>query len=311
MRPVATPDPIGPPLRDLAVARPDRPSAHQGEGERWFHQIVENIREVFWLTDPVRQEMIYVSPAYDALWGRSTTELYANPRSWTDAIHSDDRERVREAAKRDQASGEYDEEYRIVRPDGSVRWIRDRAFPVLDDQGRVHRIAGIAEDITAAKEAEAARVRSEEKLRLIAGNVRDLIYRFRLEAPQGFDYLSPAIGGLLGYRPEEMMKDPGLIPGLIHPSDRSLVESILRRDREPPEEITLRFLRRDGETVWMEVRNRLVRDASGRAAGVEGICRDVTERKRAEDLEIQLRQSRKMDAVGRLAGGWRTISTTC
>ena len=87
--------------------------------------------------------MLYISPAYESIWGRSCESLYQHSTSFIDAIHSDDRDRI-VAALEKQARGDYDEEYRISRPDGQVRWIRDRAFPVKDGRGRVHRIAGIA-----------------------------------------------------------------------------------------------------------------------------------------------------------------------
>ena len=118
------------------------------ESEERFRQVVEMIKEVFWLSNPDKTEILYVSPAYEAIWGRSCESLYASPQDWLDAIHSEDRERVIEAALTKQVSGDYDEQYRIVRPDGSVRWIRDRAFPVKDVAGNVYRLAGIAEDIT-------------------------------------------------------------------------------------------------------------------------------------------------------------------
>jgi PAS domain S-box-containing protein len=118
--------------------------------EERFRQLAENICEVFWLTNPDKTETLYVSPAYERIWGRSTEALYAQPSAWLDAIHPEDRERVREAATT-QHTGAYDEEYRIVAPDGSVRWIRDRAFPIRDENGVVYRIAGIAEDITERK----------------------------------------------------------------------------------------------------------------------------------------------------------------
>jgi PAS domain S-box-containing protein len=121
--------------------------------EEQFRQVAEHIREVFWLVDADMRETFYVSPAYDEVWGRSRTALYAAPWSWLDAVHPADRERVEQSAVR-QTEGTYDEEYRIVRPDGTVRWIRDRAFPILDPDGRCYRVAGIAEDITDRKEAE-------------------------------------------------------------------------------------------------------------------------------------------------------------
>jgi diguanylate cyclase (GGDEF)-like protein/PAS domain S-box-containing protein len=124
------------------------------KSEQRFRQLAENIKEVFWLTDPSKNEMLYISPAYEEIWGRSCQDLYALPRTWLDAIHPEDRQRVLEAAIAKQARGDYDEEYRIVRPDGSIRWIRDRAFPVSDSEGRAYRIAGVAEDITGQRRAE-------------------------------------------------------------------------------------------------------------------------------------------------------------
>lgn len=126
------------------------------ESQERFHQVTESIREVFWMTDPEKKRMIYISPAYEDIWGRTCESLYASPRSWLDAIHPDDRDRVLQAALTKQISGGYDEEYRIQRPDGSTRWIWDRAFLIHDASGHVYRITGIAEDITDRKQAEQA-----------------------------------------------------------------------------------------------------------------------------------------------------------
>jgi PAS domain S-box-containing protein len=114
------------------------------ESEERFRQLAENIREVFWLSTPDKSRIIYVSPGYEMIWGRTCQSLYDSPRDWLDAIHADDREQVLQAALSEQATGIYDEEFRIVRPDGDIRWIRDRAFPVRDGTGAVYRIAGIA-----------------------------------------------------------------------------------------------------------------------------------------------------------------------
>lgn len=124
---------------------------HEHEG--LFRELVEHIREVFWVTTPDKEEMLYISPGYEEIWGRTRQQLYDAPKSWVDAIHPEDRDRVKRALPR-QAKGDYDVEYRIVRPNGEVRCIRDRAFPIQDDEGRVQRIAGIAEDITDRWQAE-------------------------------------------------------------------------------------------------------------------------------------------------------------
>jgi PAS domain S-box-containing protein len=122
--------------------------------EQRFRQLAEVINEVFWMTDTANSQVIYVSPGYEVTWGRTCASLYALPASRLDAIHPDDRERVQQAASSSRLDGGYDEEYRIVRPDGGIRWVRDRAYPIYDKAGAVYRIAGIAEDITERKRLE-------------------------------------------------------------------------------------------------------------------------------------------------------------
>jgi PAS domain S-box-containing protein len=139
----------------LGIARDitERALAEQArrDSEQQFRQVVENIREVFWMSDPSKEKMLYISPGYQEIWGRTCESLYASPRSWLDWIYPDDRPHILKASQTKQTVGSYNEEYRIVRPDGSIRWIHDRAFPIRDQVGAVYRIAGIAEDITERK----------------------------------------------------------------------------------------------------------------------------------------------------------------
>jgi PAS domain S-box-containing protein len=123
------------------------------DGERRFRMLVENIREGFWISSLHKDEFVYVSPAYEEIWGVGRDVLARDPASFLDRIHPDDRPRVLAALPR-QPLGEYDEEYRIVRPDGEVRWVRDRAFPIRDARGEVGQIAGLTEDVTERKRAE-------------------------------------------------------------------------------------------------------------------------------------------------------------
>ena len=124
------------------------------ESEQRFRQLSENIHEVFWMTDPAKDKMLYISPAYEQIWGRTVQSLYDSPESWLEGIHGEDRQRVLQAALTKQVSGLYDEEYRIVRPDGDIRWIHDKCFPVRDSKGTVYRLVGVAEDITERKMVE-------------------------------------------------------------------------------------------------------------------------------------------------------------
>ncbi len=142
------------------------------QSEERFRQVAESITEVFWMTDPAKGEILYVSPAYEEIWGRTCASVYQNPTGWLEAIHPEDRQRVKETALTLQISGDYDEEYRVIRPDGSIRWIRDRAFPIRDTSGRVYRLTGIAEDITEAKRAEEKLKASTEQLRALSARLQ-------------------------------------------------------------------------------------------------------------------------------------------
>lgn len=143
------------------------------QSEEKFRQLAENIQEVFWMTDTAKNQVVYVSPAFEKIWGRSCDSLYTSRKTWLEAIHPDDRERVRQAAIEKQASGSYDEEYRIVRPDNTIRWVHDRAFPVRNAEGEVYRIVGTAEDITSRKKMEEQfrQIQKMEGIGQLAGGV--------------------------------------------------------------------------------------------------------------------------------------------
>jgi PAS domain S-box-containing protein len=135
------------------------------ESEARFRQVTESMEEVFWLAETSPRRTIYVSPAYAKIWGRPCEQLYANPHAWQATICPEDQARV-EAAVAGQASGEYDIEYRIFRPDGTVRWINDRAFPIKDEAGQVYRLAGVAADITGRRQLE-EEVRQAQKMEAV------------------------------------------------------------------------------------------------------------------------------------------------
>jgi len=123
------------------------------QSEERFRQIAENIREVFWITEPPDNKLIYISPAYEEVWSRTCSSLPEISQMWRDTIHPEDQARVFATAENVQAGGDFDLEYRIVRPNGEIRWVRDRAFPVANDSGEVYRIAGIMDDVTESKQA--------------------------------------------------------------------------------------------------------------------------------------------------------------
>jgi PAS domain S-box-containing protein len=138
------------------------------ESEERFRQLAENIQEVFWMSSPDGDEILYISPAFEKMYGRSVQSVYDNVTTWVEAIHPNDKNRVLEALGNHQlAEGKFNVKYRITRPDRSMRWIWDRGFPIHNERGEVYRVVGIAEDIT-------DRVRTEEALRSQAKRLNTL-----------------------------------------------------------------------------------------------------------------------------------------
>ncbi len=138
------------------------------ESEQRFRQLAENIRECFWIIDAKTGKVLYVSPAYEQIWGRPRAGVYENPRAWIEAIHPADRERTEQAFLANVTKGKFNEEYRVLRPDGSLRWVSDRGVPVYDENGEVYRIAGMAEDVTERRrlEKQVAEISSHERHRI-------------------------------------------------------------------------------------------------------------------------------------------------
>ncbi|HXM67421.1 MAG TPA: PAS domain S-box protein [Candidatus Acidoferrum sp.] len=124
------------------------------ESEREFHQMADNIQEVFWVIDPETRTAIYVNPAYETITGRSCQSLIKEPSSYEEAIHPDDRVHVLAKLERGAQSGHFEERFRIVRPDGEIRWVWVRGSPRQDPNGKITRVGGTALDVTALKLAE-------------------------------------------------------------------------------------------------------------------------------------------------------------
>jgi PAS domain S-box-containing protein len=124
------------------------------ESEREFHLMANTIQEVFWVVDPESKRATYVNPAYETITGRSCGSLIEEPSSYEKAIHPDDRAHVLANVELAAQNGHFDERFRIVRPDGEVRWVWVRGFPHKDPNGKITRVGGAALDITALKHAE-------------------------------------------------------------------------------------------------------------------------------------------------------------
>ncbi len=132
--------------------------------EKKFRQLAENIHEVFWMMDPSSGALLYVSPAFDQLWGFSAERVMANPAAWFESIHPDDREAVAAIRSRKRGRELLECEYRVVR-EGRTYWVWDRAFPIYDQAGRLDRIVGVVEDITPTQRSRAGFAAIERRAR--------------------------------------------------------------------------------------------------------------------------------------------------
>ncbi|MCZ0903788.1 PAS domain-containing protein, partial [Microcoleus sp. HI-ES] len=232
------------------------------ESEERFRQLAENIESVFWMLNVQPQEVIYISPAYAKIWGRSCADLYAYGRFFIESFHPEDRDRVI-ATFTKQIESEEDIEYRIVRPDGKIRWIRARAFPIRNQAGQVYRIVGIAEDISESKQAEKTIRESEERFRQLAENIQDSFWLMSAEFTDLL-YLSPAYENIWGRSKEELYAEPLKMMEWVHPEDKHLLEEAMGRVLQGESTSTeYRIFRPDGTMRWVCDRAFSIYDESG------------------------------------------------
>jgi PAS domain S-box-containing protein len=260
------------------------------EHER-FRRISESIDEVFWMVEVGVRQTVYISPAYEKVWGRSCESLIANPKSFIDAIHPDDRERVVGHLPIQETGRSFTIEYRVVRPDGSIRWVFDRGFPVTDGRGKVTHYAGVAQDITERKHSEELLQQSHERFRaLSAATFEGIVIH---EDGRIID-CNEQSARMLGYERDEFIGMP--IEPFIPPEDRQRVLANIVAGRDS--NIQHGAIRKDGSRITAEARGRHA-SYEGRQVRVTAI-RDITDRIRMEELAIQ---SEKMLSIGGLAAG--------
>ncbi|HEY9660838.1 MAG TPA: PAS domain S-box protein, partial [Allocoleopsis sp.] len=249
------------------------------DSEERFRQLAENVNSVFWITDVEKHQMIYVSSAYEQIWGFSCESLYRSPTNWIKAIHPGDRNRI-EVKLAQQADDEYDEEYRIVRSDGQVRWIHDRGFPVSNEQGIVYRVAGIAEDITERKRAEAALRQSEATNRALISAIPDLLMRV---TGDGIYLNVVSHGKQKSFAPDRFLPGTRIEDSLPPDLAQQRLTSIQQALQTGEMQVYEQQIEIDGQLLDEEVRIVVIGEDE-----VMVMVRDITERKRTEEA---LRQS--------------------
>jgi PAS domain S-box-containing protein len=255
------------------------------ERESHFKQLAEAIGEVFWLADASKAKILYISPGYETIWGRSCESLYENAAAWLEPIHPDDRAALLKALP-DQVRGSYCCEYRIIRPDGSVRWIEDRAFPIRDESGAVHRIAGLATDITHRKHIEQRLRQHENQLRQAARIARLGSWSWELRSNK--IVMDSEVCKILELPPNTTMslqKGLDMYPPRWRKVIAAAFDNCLEHGTAYDEE--LQIMTAGGRYLWVRTRGEAIRDDQGRIARLEGSFQDITEQKHTANLLAQ------------------------
>ncbi len=261
------------------------------ESEDRFRQMADTLPEVIWITSLDPERVLYVSPSFERIWGLPAEDLLRNPRLWTETIHPEDRGRVAGTFTRwiaDEGVNYHDVEFRIIQPNGAIRWIHERGVLSLNEQGKPCRVSGISTDITDRKRAEDELRRSEAYL--AEAQRLSLTGSFGWKVSSGELFWSKETYCIIGY-------EPGTKPTLeivlqrVHPEDRAFVQQAF--DQASRDGINVdfehRFLLPDGAVKHVHVIAHAVKDASGSLEFV-GAVSDVTAAKRAEE---KLRQSER------------------
>ncbi len=252
------------------------------ESEEKFRQLAEHISDVFWITSADFQTFHYVSPGYETTWGRSMECLYGDSHQWIEAILPEERERVL-AVFRGLAGNvpKVSLEYRIARPDGSLRWIHDRGFQVRDAAGKLVRLTGIASDITESKQVEEALRRQQTELRVLFDLTPALIC-FK-DTNNRILRVNQRFAEILGRSVEEL---EGKLTVEIDPQE---AEKFFADDLEvirsgaPKLGIIETIRDREHRAIWVQTDKVPVLEKDGKVIGIVVMCQDITNRKSAEE----------------------------
>jgi PAS domain S-box-containing protein len=262
------------------------------EREERFRQITESIRDVFFVVEADFSRTLYLSPAYEAIWGRTVLSAYEDPASFMEGVVMEDRPALIASIQRCQAGSEVEEvEFRVVRPDGDVRWVVGESAGVRDENGGVYRICGAVSDATDRRRAERRMRESEERFRQLAEASFDTIVVTQegviREANQGIE-------NVWGYTLDEVVGRPAA--DLVDEDSAEILRRRLATGEEGRYEVV--GVTKDGRHITLEVTSRN-HEYEGRPGRISAL-RDITA---VRSLEAQYRQAQKMEAIGRLAGG--------
>jgi PAS domain S-box-containing protein len=271
------------------------------DSNNMFRQFAENNRGAIILREFSSGKVVYVSPRYSEIWGHSSEYLYQNPEVWIQSIHPEDIDKVLQLYKLTVNSGFFSEEYRIIRPDGTIRWIWGRCFPLKNASGKIEQMAAIAEDISDRKIAEIALKESEQRLRaseslLSAMFERSVVGMAITDADGKFIRTNPFYQQMVGYSENELQ--------LMRFTDNMLSEDIednlrlrsqVLSDESESYQMEKRLFHRNGKMIWVRTTSSKILDEVGQPPLFVGVIEDISDRKQAEkslaSAEIERQQA--------------------
>lgn len=255
--------------------------------EEKLNNILNSIEDVVWSMNYPDLTIIYISPSVEAVYGKTIKDFYSNTFTGFQQIHPEDKPFVNSKLEESIIKNEQELEYRIIRSDGSIRWLRDRFKTARDKHDNPIRLDGITTDITERKKAELALKESEVRFRLLADNTIDMIALHELDGR--YIYISPSVEKLLGYNPDELI---GCSPyDLFHPED---IERIKKESHDYVKEgktvvyIQYRIKTKKGNYIWFETSTSPITNSDGKVIQLQTTSRDITDRKEAENTIKQL-----------------------
>lgn len=277
--------------RDMTVQRRNEEALRQSEEQ--FRQITENLQHVLWIGDVQSERLLYVSSAFERVWGRSRAHVLKRPRMLLADIHPGDRGRITAAMQgiwRDEHL--MDEEYRLLREDGGTSWLWTRTFPIRDGNGRIYRIGAVTEDITARKEQEENLRLSEEKFRMLFEGAP--IGLGLIDQNRHLTEANPALCNMLGYGKDELLAKT--IVDIIHPEDvhNGITSAEKLFSGALSHYVTERkFLTKNGNALWGRLHAAVITGHNKQPMFGLGMIENIDQAKHAETIRLAREAAQK------------------
>jgi PAS domain S-box-containing protein len=248
------------------------------ESEENFRTIADVIPSCLWMMTADWENFLYASPAFQRVYGYSPEQLQANPKLWFDAIHPDDAPFIRTQIQM-VGDRKFENEHRIIRPDGEIRWVHNRVSPVRDGNGQLIRLIGMTEDTTVRKTAELELRDSEERYRVLVESQAEGVISGDLE--EKFDFANSAAERILGVAAGELV-GMSFRDFLSDEQFRFIQQQTELRKAGQRGQYELEIIRPDGTKRSLLITGNPRFNDQGELIGTFGVFEDITERKQAE-----------------------------